>query len=608
MGSKPSPVRPGASRSRASSAAKLAPRAATTIEERTDEEDSPRASGRQQKKESLKELFDSEPAAFQSDSPVKRSVPALILGGPPPGHAIPPAANDQPEPSHIQGESLESTNRDATAQTRRTPRAAGSTPRSGRSEAQELADFFNNTPPPPPPAARSEPPTSVKSGKGLRGFMSKVTGSGKKREEEARLARENAAFDIPTAPSGPPRHKKSMASVSTALTSPPNIRQSGMEDDPILPPGKLRKRPENGSRGSFDSPIGVGVTPKQGFASPASSVPSRPDAPVRQSSLGISSAVEGASTSPAHVAVPLSNREATVPRPGGPPLEDTSSMLPLTPSAPIAANDETSAPTSKTLGITPPVRKTLPALGPAISTASLNAPSRGGQSDRSPSDSHSFLTADEGEDVGDVSDSSPVEQAPESALGPSPVPAQHANIGEEPSIQLSRLVPARGLLQHATTADECRMLLSAYLSQVGVPHHPNIEEMVNHTAEAKVMAWLLEGADGPSVPVLWSPASRDSSDLPATVRSDGANVEKDGSDATPQGTPRQRPLDIEKGHNNEQAFHSPAKEAGNEAEELISETASMASMPQEDESLPPSFATSAMRSPVRLSTIGHPSA
>lgn len=458
-------------------------------------------------------------------------------------------------------------------------------------------------------------------------MMSKVTGSSKKKEEEARLARENAAFDIPTAPQAqvPPRHKKSAASVSTIRTAQAIPHHPSYDEDAPAPPTKLKKRPETTTPSGLESPYG-GVTVTQAQSSgwsvrPSAGTPSTsyqtPGAPMRQSSLGVTSAVEGASTTPADVAVPMNNLVASVPRPDGPPLQDesTTSPSPKTPHASStldAISPTVQTPSTKILGITPPVRKVLPVLGPAVSasTDSLTAPSRAGHSDRSPSDSHSFKTADEGEEeVHEVEDNaSTIEQAPESEL-------EHRSLAPEPeiaapSVALSRLVPARGLLRHATTVEECHMLLSAYLSQIGVPHHPDTDGVAEHTAEAKVTAWLLGGEEGPPVQWPWSPVSRDSTNLPTTVQSPAEDVEvhEGDNEGTPRGTPRQRPIDIEKGRNNDEAYNPPSAKEFNDEEELMSETASMASLSQEDETLPPSFATSAMRSPVRLSTIGHPSA
>jgi hypothetical protein len=62
------------------------------------------------------------------------------------------------------------------------------------------------------------------------------------------------------------------------------------------------------------------------------------------------------------------------------------------------------------------------------------------------------------------------------------------------SVSHSALEPLHDLLRHATSVTECRMLISAFLLQLGVKRLAE-DEMVD--PEHKVMAWLLAGGDGP---------------------------------------------------------------------------------------------------------------
>lgn len=64
------------------------------------------------------------------------------------------------------------------------------------------------------------------------------------------------------------------------------------------------------------------------------------------------------------------------------------------------------------------------------------------------------------------------------------------------AISLADLASFRNLFQHATSADECRMLLDAVLTQWGVDQRAHQEE----TPEARVTAWLLTGREGPNRP------------------------------------------------------------------------------------------------------------
>ncbi len=77
-------------------------------------------------------------------------------------------------------------------------------------------------------------------------------------------------------------------------------------------------------------------------------------------------------------------------------------------------------------------------------------------------------------------------EGPEGAVSP---------VGAEtgPTIPLQNLASLRGLLAHATTANECRMLVNAVLLLWKVPKDNDAAE----SPESRVAAWLLAGRDGP---------------------------------------------------------------------------------------------------------------
>jgi hypothetical protein len=81
------------------------------------------------------------------------------------------------------------------------------------------------------------------------------------------------------------------------------------------------------------------------------------------------------------------------------------------------------------------------------------------------------------------------------------------HVQQVPSIPVSDLIPLRGLLQHATSARECQLLLGAILSQLGIPHSDTSQDEVIDP-ESRVTAWLLAGREGPiDYPSIQSPRS-----------------------------------------------------------------------------------------------------
>ena len=151
-----------------------------------------------------------------------------------------------------------------------------------------------------------------------------------------------------------------------------------------------------------------------------------------------------------------------------------------------------------------------------------------------------------------------------------------------PSIPLADLAPLRNLLQHATTARECQMILSAVLTQWGVPQTSS--DIPQPSPESRVAAWLLAGRDGPDV-----------TDTPTS-----SAFSRTANDGLVTPTQDIRLFSVTK----EPSSKDAAEIHGHEEEEYLrSETTSEAWSSREDlhEGLQPSFAQSAGRMlPVKL--------
>jgi hypothetical protein len=78
-------------------------------------------------------------------------------------------------------------------------------------------------------------------------------------------------------------------------------------------------------------------------------------------------------------------------------------------------------------------------------------------------------------------------------VAPRPSPPRDDAVASppEPVIALRELASLRQLLAHASTADECRMLVNAVLAQW------KVGDGSVQTPEYRVTAWLLAGGDGP---------------------------------------------------------------------------------------------------------------
>ena len=673
------PTKKGAlPRSRASSLNRPSPRPATTIEETQEEDDTPPSSaGRAQPRETLKDILSSAPAEFASPPSGPRTAPAVILGGPPPGATMKPSRTDdnlsetpgretqtygtystatpaldqQKSNANPTGASNTpfSINRDVPPTTPRDP-AISRSHRNGdsgedgkrrktRSEAQELADFFNTPPPDVSPAVQPVAASSTKSGKGFRGLMSKVTGSGRRKEEEARLARENALYEIPNTPArSAPRKQRSMASVATARTSktaPPSAYKQFDEDPPALP-SKLRKQSEAGQ-----SQASSGITVAQEGSSDSIerqfiSLAGNANTPPGQSTLDdLSASVSGR---PVDQAPSSSPNEAPMEVEGaGRAIEEEKPSIPMIPATRLSQQvgdvNPSTPPRSSSMVQAITNTASVPfTLAPVISASSLSSR---GHAERTPSDAYSFQTANEGEVTpvhpGGVEQELSRPAQSNTDHGPAateaiarPVTPQSPAI---PSIPISRLLPLRTILRHATSADECRMLVNAYLSQIGVPVDPQTRQM-ELTAEAKVMAWLLDHEAGPPVAFPWSPPASGSSKVDRTtsvlghvsngvderafVVSAGRNTDTEEPPLEQRDTHSVSAGDAKSpGVNGDQrtSRDSRKKDVFDEEEEILSDGASVASLSQDEEGVPVSYATSATRSsPVRLSPKGQTAA
>lgn len=514
---KPSPMRPYSS-------PRLVARNAATIKEADDEQDEELIDGPKLKKESLAEVFAQESrqsSRKSSGSSGKRTVPAVVLGSPPPRESS--LLNASPS-------TVRRTKRhDLTVDTSeddafRTPKP--------RSEAQELADFFNST---LPPGGGTAPPTHMteqrgeeapKSAKSFKSFMSRMTGKGKNGKgpsQEPDRPPMPSSFSS-QALSGLVKRQKSSASFASSTITSPTIDSQ---------PPSARPYPETLSA--------VGVAARQ--------PPGEPMTTEKMNAIGVAALSMGSGMA-SHVVSPekrmvglrvdtahpdgqpvyherhqhevsQSDVEATIPEPSrpadSPTIGESENDIP-TPQpragpppalAVIGSSTEEyvvvdkadAQPTPIDTSATSSVRET------ATSSPSKPTPSTATHS-HIHSDAASFQTANERlpgahspVEAQDHDDDDDNEGTTEPKHGQrrdtvtAPVPALSAP-ALPPSVPLSDLVPLRGLLRHATTARECRLLLGAILSQLGVPFASDSEaETID--PESRVTAWLLAGREGP---------------------------------------------------------------------------------------------------------------
>jgi hypothetical protein len=565
--------------SRSSSGQRLIARNAATIKEQEneDEEAEEFLDGPQSKKESLADMFaepkakDKRVSSSRSSGSSKRTVPAVVLGSPPPREQenedrglARPIERDVSVSSEVTG-GRKTKRDDLTVETPLAPRPSGnnaSAPasvsggqRRGRTEAQELADFFNSTTPPDdfarPPSSPtlgqngSEPPKSA-TAKHFKSFMSRMTG--KKEKGTGGGGKE----DRPPMPSAFPgtnpsvKRQKSIGSFvsgSTAAPAPPvtTFKPSPAPEQtsdftsprvpaPSPPVQSIKSTPTPASTAS-------GPAPPRSLSNAANDA--RSNAPMGSDKVlaaGVAALTMGAGDGTEAVSPdrkPENLRfDSTVPRAPrtGSDIE-TASQPPKPVKSQRIVQDISSSGSQRELVnanraqpmLAPPIATRAddyvvvnkadafptPAgndsLSPSARSTEPSSPSgptplTSGQHSQFPSEGASFTTASEGDRDIPPAEQAQVEEKPivdtDTQPGPTLVPAPAAaSQAQEHSIPISDLVALRGLLAHATTAKECQLLLNAILSQLGVPCSSENGETID--PEARVTAWLLAGREGP---------------------------------------------------------------------------------------------------------------
>ncbi|WVR05265.1 hypothetical protein IAU60_002277 [Kwoniella sp. DSM 27419] len=520
---------------------KLQARPATTIEEASDEDGSSR-------KESLTELLVSE-GLYEPGSPtpksqaslhkdVERTVPAVVLGTPPPksngtvdhhtessrshrsGYATttdvdrsepstPPQLDETtPRIGSTSEHASPSVNRDR-GYRRDADRSVGLNEtsadeeahrqsRNKKSEAQELADFFNHTPPPPASgptfsAADNDSLPTSKSTRGFRALVSRVTGSGTKKKDEER--------EQSRVMGGSASHGR-----SNSISDGPKISGfAGFEDGtPPQATGLSSALPKKQKSLHNLSTVPAAFRP---FADESSSQHWKAS---RVSLLERNSMSNDLTPIHSNTSSPTVSQHSQMPW-GKKALESrTSSSSSGVKRAEgvglgIAAIGDSSLPGSGS-------REKLPDLAPPVSVGNGGnkrlADPGASQVSLTPASARSFVTAPEGEERADGADLGPEGTAtPTAVTAPLMHPASRPEVpesvqegvqGAHPqsvtsvtmvdrltrttpaaanglaktgslTIALSELVPLHHLLDHATSVDECRSLLSARLSEYGVP-------------------------------------------------------------------------------------------------------------------------------------------
>ncbi|KAL7423917.1 hypothetical protein Q5752_001502 [Cryptotrichosporon argae] len=402
-----------------------------------------------------------------------------------------------------------------------------------KSATRELADFLNSTPPPEPTArsieqAEVEPEAPRKGSLGR--LMAMMTG-GKKKDEAPTSPTRSGSAASPTQTKtarfdDQPTVRTQASSQSLGSRPAPSAYKA---DAPPMPKGVLRKQPNrDASPGPASALTSAPVPTSTPASAPTSASPDR----ARAGSVGGPNFVQS-STAPTIATRP------PLPAPVPPfvqaqPSEASGTAAGLanvlktrghggyehigSSSRLSAFSEEQVSPRS------PAVPSMLMAMAPDVDEPSTDAttpvapPSQvdgqvNGSGSRQEStvepDDRSYMTADEG-GAEDALDSVPEAasirsghtQSPPAPIAPaSPPPATHAirsasvPNGGVPHIPLADLVPLRSLLEHATSARECRLLLNAILSQWGVP---TAERGARLSPEDRVTAWLLAGHDGPA--------------------------------------------------------------------------------------------------------------
>ncbi|WVQ71617.1 hypothetical protein IAR50_001157 [Cryptococcus sp. DSM 104548] len=607
---------------------RLVARAAKIIDEEEEEEDDltgvPSFLKSKSKKESLMDILAGDTLPEPKDPPAKRTVPAVVLGTPPPAAPSPvrrasPESKRKAAPSpimvalHVQRpgrvtevtqvvpeksveiETVEppkpaATAAEPAARPRRktdaqeladffnsepppgTSSAAPSAPPTlrtaysfqrnagkKRTEAQDLADFFNSEPPPatsPPIVSEDQPPSTAKSNR-FRGFMSKVTGSVKKRDaaEAERHFRQGSVVSGSAAGHGPLASLSLSRLNSETPSAPPAVHAN------TLPRHEMRRQKSLGnmmdsaptSYKHDEHPMPVHTqkpsapripTPPKVEPIPIPEPINTPE-PVTAPSIPEKDPARGEKTllkpSLSNLRKVTSTQSST-----GTPSSDKSNV----PLSAISASshvtvDRAAAATAALAGLgldDDDERQSEESIlrGGTVIASATSTPQGREKSARGKSRSRAG-TVSQGKPIiiqktasatvistAALPDDSAAEQLPaetpskEGASAPpgrstegaaelpvqknvsvateDPVPSVAVPAIAEPSIPLADLLPLRSLLTHATSSTECRLLLNAILTQFGVPQVQTGSagrDGNEEGAEERVMAWLLAGREGP---------------------------------------------------------------------------------------------------------------
>lgn len=327
-----------------------------------------------------------------------------------------------------------------------------------KSSAQELMDFLDNTP--PPDAARSsssQPSTVSRKDSRFKSLVSKFTGSKEKEKD-----RVDAGLQAP-----PVRKQKSFQ--STAQTSAPVSRQSTRVID--TPP--IQSRTPASDQKVSDVTSTVTVEGKNNKNSKLRKSPSFDRSPRRVApTLGAAIPIEDHYVGPSTGDDVVTGRD----RPLSAAPFTGASIIGLGVNGVKLHGQEATTSSEATEVLTPPPQSD-------SGSGEIDTPATT-VSDHTPTLQQKFLRPTV--DATSKAASPPGKQA----AHPTPQPPKFS----EQSFTVNDLVPLRGLLDHATSARECRLLLSAVLSQWGVPL---AEKGADTTPESRVTAWLLAGREGP---------------------------------------------------------------------------------------------------------------
>ena len=562
--------------SRSASGQRLVARNAATIKENENEEDEELLDGPKGKKESLADMFASEPKEKNrrsSGGNGKRVVPADVLGSPPPQEPATTRDNDDSFGRKTKRNDLSVNTVPQQGSVRSTSTAQGTSKPRGRSEAQELADFFSSTEPPAdtlasPSPVNEEPPKSAKS---FKSFMSRMTGKKVSKENERPPPMPSA---YPQGPFTDIKRQKSFGSFKSNPTSPPLGNAESFSpmmntSNSFMSPASQAPSPQDRGMSSFTSPP-ISSPPERVYSYntsaqpnevspknrgvPASNTTTQPSFSKSNAlhaagndarsggplgadqvlAIGVAAMSMGAGTQTQAVSTEKrmddlaldqhndkvvdekmdnqAEKEAEVSKDITPATTDArTGQMPVNTTLPPPRPPRATGTSQRSIR---PVPKEMPILAPPISTSAdeyvvvnksdamptpivtdsireleIPSPSRPTPSTAAQShftsDAVSFRTASEG--------ITPPQQE---------VSSTHDNVvksddsKQAPSVPVSDLIPLRGLLQHATSARECQLLLGAILSQLGIPHSDGSQDEAIDP-ESRVTAWLLAGREGP---------------------------------------------------------------------------------------------------------------